>query len=314
MTDQSGRPETGTTHTRAGVVYAVLAAASAGLLLFLPVTLLGYSFYVVAAVARGEGLAWQSVVAMSYALVGIPALLSLFLLLIPYMLFLAAGRRLGTRQAVMWVGGLLVGWHAGAAAIWAWNSTSGFTRAAVGDGLWYPFAFGVAAVVILIATVVAEKRAVGAAVALVGVLAVALVGLVAVLVAVWGSPLRIPLGAQEVHIVVTESAVRLHPATVHAGDVYFVVDEPDDPTGHAGFAFVSRGYGAQCCEDPLPMGDNDVARLAQGDYQGTAIEGGWGNQAKLTLREGNYVFLIAGPGVDQPGVPPVSMAVLEVLP
>jgi len=26
------------------------------------------------------------------------------------------------------------------------------------------------------------------------------------------------------------------------------------------------------------------------------------------------VFLIAGPGVDQPGVPPVSMAVLEVLP
>lgn len=62
------------------------------------------------------------------------------------------------------------------------------------------------------------------------------------------------------------------------------------------------------------MSDDDVARLAHGDYQGTAIEGGWGSGAKLTLLEGNYTFLIPGPGGDRPGVPPMSMAVLEVLP
>lgn len=313
MTDPRGIPETGTARRRAGPAFALLAAGSAALLLFLPVMMLGYTISVAVSVMRGEGLAWQSVVAMSYALVGIPALLSLFLLLIPYRLFRAAGRRLGTRQAVLWVGGLLVGWHAGMAAIWAWSATSGFARAAVGEGLWYPFAFGVAAVVILIATVVAEKRAVGAAVALAGLLAVAIAGLVAVVVMGWGSGPTIPPGAQVVHIVVTEE-VQLDPATVHAGEVYFVVEEPDDRTGHAGFTFVSRGYGGHCCKDPLPMSDDDVARLAHGDYQGTAIEGGWGSGAKLTLLEGNYTFLIPGPGGDRPGVPPMSMAVLEVLP
>jgi hypothetical protein len=301
-------------HTRAGVVYAVLAAASAGLLLFLPVLLLAYSFGVVAAVARGEGLAWQSSVAMTYTFIGIPAVLGLLLLFIPYALFRAADRRLGTRQAVRWVGSVLAVLSAGVALIWAWEAFSGPKPVLEGDEIWYAVAFGVAAVVTLIATVVAEKRAASAAVALAGVLAVALVGLVAVLVAAWGTPLRIPRDAQEVHIVVTDSAVPLEPATVRAGDVYFIVDEPDDPTGHAGFTFVSRGYGGHCCEDPLPMSDDDVARLAQGDYQGTAMEGGWGNEAKFTLREGNYVFVIAGPGGELPGVPPMSMAVLEVVP
>lgn len=123
--------------------------------------LLGYTISVLVSVLSGEYLAWQSVVLLSYALVGIPALLSLFLLVIPSALFRAADRRLGTRQAVAWVGGLLVVWHAGVAAIWAWDATSGFRRTAGGDGLSYPLAFGVAAVAILIATVVAEKRAEG---------------------------------------------------------------------------------------------------------------------------------------------------------
>jgi hypothetical protein len=39
MTDQGETPDAGTTSTRAGVVYAMLAAASAALLLFLPVLL-----------------------------------------------------------------------------------------------------------------------------------------------------------------------------------------------------------------------------------------------------------------------------------
>jgi hypothetical protein len=108
--------------------------------------------------------------------------------------------------------------------------------------------------------------------------------------------------------------VGLSPDTVRAGEVYFIVDEPDDPSGHAGFTFVSRGYPGMGGGDPEPMSDEDVARLAQGDYQGTALEGGWAGQARYTLREGNYVFLLFGPRGDQPGVPPLSMAVLEVLP
>jgi hypothetical protein len=36
----------------------------------------------------------------------------------------------------------------------------------------------------------------------------------------------IPAGAQVVHVFATESEVRLEPATVHAGDVYLVLDEP----------------------------------------------------------------------------------------
>jgi len=285
----------------------------------------------VAAVARGEGLAWQSGIGMSYFFIGIPAAVGLVLLLIPYALFRAAGRRVGSRQAVRWVGGLLVIWNAGVALIHVGSALSATGPTADPAAIWYAVAYGIAAVVILAAIVVVERRAKGAAVALGGALAIGLVGLVAAVVAVWGTPLRIPTGAQQVHIVVTASAVRLEPAIVHAGDVYFTVDEPDDPSGHAGFTFVSRGSapdfegtlppagelapdGNPLGADPQPMSDDDVARLAQGDYQGTFLQGGWGGQAKFTLREGNYVFLIEGPGGGLPGVPPMSMAVLEVLP
>lgn len=313
MTDQPGTPEAVATPSRAGQVYAVLGAILAGLLLFLPVLLVGFSFYVVAAVARGEGLGWQSGVAMTYVFIGIPAFIGLVLLVIPYALFRASARRIGRRQAVRWVGGGLVVWHAGVALMWAWNAIAGSPAGAV-DAIWYALAFGLAAVVSLIATVVVERETRGAALALFGAVATGLVALVVAVAAVWGTPLRIPPDAQEVHIVVTESAVTLEPATVHAGDVYFIVDEPADPAGHAGFTFVSRGVPGQVGEDPLPLSDEEVTRIAQGDYQGTAMGGGWGGEAKFTLREGNYVFLIAGAGGEVPGVPPQSMAVLEVLP
>lgn len=58
------------------------------------------------------------------------------------------------------------------------------------------------------------------AVPLVGLLAVALVGC-----GLGQTP--IPPGAQQVHVVVTESEVRLDPATVHAGDVWVVLDTPE---------------------------------------------------------------------------------------
>ena len=309
MTDHSGTPEAGMTHTRAGLAYAVLAAASTALLLFLPVLLLGNTMSVVASVMRGDVVAWQSSVDMTYVFVGIPALLSLFLLVIPYSLFQAAGRRLGTRRATRWVGGLLVAWNAGVALIWARAATSGFSPAMERPEVWYTVAFTIAGIVMLIATVGADKRVVSAAVALFGVLAV---GLGVALVAVWGSPPRIPPGAQTVHVVITASEVRLDPGTVHGGVVYFVVEGPDDAAGHVEFTFVSAGYGSQCCDAPLPLSDDAVDRLAQGDNQGTGAEGGWRTYAKFTLLEGNYAFL-TGEG-DQPGVPPQSIAVLEVLP
>jgi hypothetical protein len=309
MTNHGETPEPGTSPTRAGVVYAVLAAVTAGLLLFLPVLLLGITMSVVASVARGEGLAWQSVVAMTYAFIGIPALLALVLLFPPYALFGAAGRRLGNGRATRLVGGLLVTWHAGVALLWTGVAMSALTPATERPEVWYAVAFGIAAAVILVAIVVAEQRAVRAAVALSGGLAVALVALVVVLVSVWGTPPRIAADAQVVHVVITASEVRVDPATVHGGEVHFMVEGADGPADHVGFTFVSAGYAQDAT--PLPLSDAALARLARGDYQRTGMEGGWGNYATFTLLEGNYAFLT---GPDQPGVPPQSMAVLEVLP
>ena len=103
---------------------------------------------------------------------------------------------------------------------------------------------------------------------------------------------------------------------MRAGDVYFVTEGATDSGGHGEFEFVSAGYGSQCppCETPLPISDEAVARLAQGDYQGTAIEGGWGGYAKFALLEGKYAFVIAGSEGEAPGIPPDSIAVLEVTP
>jgi hypothetical protein len=310
MNDQGGPPQPGT--TRAGVLYAMLAAASAALLLFLPVLLLGITMSVVASVERGEIVAWQSNVAMTYVFIGIPALATLVLLFIPSALFARARRRLGDRRAIRLVGGLLVAWHVGVALLWIRAAVSAFTPATERPEIWYAVAFGIAAIVTLIAIIVADRQAMRAAVALVGGLGVALIALVLMLISVWGSPPRIAADAQVVHVVVTASEVHLDPATVHAGQVYFLVEGPDDPAEHAGFAFVSAGYAED--SSPLPMTDRAVERLSRGDYQGTGIESGWGKYATYRLREGNYAFLVAGPEGDLPSVPPQSMAVLEVLP
>lgn len=81
-----GTPGALAADNQAGFLFALGAAASAAVLLFLPVVLLGYSAYLLAALISGEALAWQSSVAMTYTFVGIPTLVSVVLLFLPYLL------------------------------------------------------------------------------------------------------------------------------------------------------------------------------------------------------------------------------------
>lgn len=135
---------------------------------------------------------------------------------------------------------------------------------------------------------------------------------------------------------VTASEVRLDPATVHAGDVYLVLDGPVQSV-----SFVQRKRTE--AETPGPLSDDDLARLAHGDPQGTFIDamsegcsdsqraedrgqmGPCGNVYKVVLVEGKYAILGPGwtlqetepssdPTAGPPGLLPRFMAVLEVLP
>lgn len=137
----------------------------------------------------------------------------------------------------------------------------------------------------------------------------------------------IPAGAQQVHIVVAESEVRLNPATVRAGDLYVVLDTP-----LSSVAFVERKRTA--AEIPGPMSDDDLARLALGDTQGTSIGvfddtgcsdqqraedrgmlGVCGNVFMVVVSAGKYAFLTDDPAGRSGGLrPPRAIAVLEVLP
>jgi hypothetical protein len=136
----------------------------------------------------------------------------------------------------------------------------------------------------------------------------------------------IPSGAQEVHVGVVGTNVRLDPATVHAGDVYVVLDTPGSSV-----QFAQRMRSA--AETPGPLTDEDLERLAEGDTQGTAI-GGFddlgcsadqraedrgrmgpcGNVFRLVLPPGKYAFFSEDLEADPPGGDPRSIAVLEVVP
>jgi hypothetical protein len=153
-------------------------------------------------------------------------------------------------------------------------------------------------------------------------------------------PERIPIpsGAQVVHVSISESEVRLEPATVRAGDVYLVLDEP----ANGGFGFVSRSAGPDTFG---PLSDDDLERLAHGDTEATAMDGvdaggcspeqdaasrgqmgPCGNVMQAVVAPGKYAILGPGwteqmtePRIDPtapPGgfVPPSSMGILEVVP
>ena len=138
----------------------------------------------------------------------------------------------------------------------------------------------------------------------------------------------IPPGAQQVHVVGTPTEVRLGPSTVHAGDVYFVME---------GSVLFFQHSAAVQGEQSGPMSEDDLTRLAQtGDTfhtsSGVLSPGYGGNVNKFTLLPGKYAFLPVAEG-EYPGadlmareelcnrdaracaaLPPLPMTVLEVLP
>jgi hypothetical protein len=136
----------------------------------------------------------------------------------------------------------------------------------------------------------------------------------------------VPAGAQLVAVSATGSEVRLDPATVRAGDVYVVLETPGSSVG-----FVQGKSTA--AERPGPLTDEDLARLAHGDTQGTEI-GGFddtgcspeqraedrgrmgpcGNVFKLVLEAGRYAFFAGDLDGAPPGDHSGSIAILEVLP
>ena len=148
-----------------------------------------------------------------------------------------------------------------------------------------------------------------------------LIPLVLVLAACQPPPVQIPPGAEVVHVSLTDDSVRLAPATVRAGDVYFVIDGPG-----TGFSLVRRLVAPDA--DPTGMTREEIDQVARGDYQSTMLEGfavscapdawtperqwqGCRANSMVTLTEGLYAIL-GGEG-EEPGVPPV-MDVLEVTP
>ena len=133
-------------------------------------------------------------------------------------------------------------------------------------------------------------------------------------------PVVIPAGAEVVRVTASDEEVRLTPETAAAGDVYLVLEGPNQ-----GIEFVSRLVDPDA--SPEGMTQAEIDRVAAGDYQSTMLEGfsvtcaadewtdaqqweGCGENVKLTLAPGLYAVL-ASP--DEPGVAPV-MAVLEVTP
>jgi hypothetical protein len=123
----------------------------------------------------------------------------------------------------------------------------------------------------------------------------------------------IPPGAQQVHVVATVTEVHVNPVTVRAGEVYLVLDLPQPGVQLE----LMRGSASAGVSGPLS--DADLARLAQNaDAGGISSESlsvsCCGTVYRETLAAGKYAFLLRDPKVTQPGLQPVSIAVLEVTP
>jgi len=142
----------------------------------------------------------------------------------------------------------------------------------------------------------------------------------------------IPPGAQQVHLTGTATEVRLEPATVHAGDVYFVVDGSATLVWHASGDLVDGQL-----LNIQGLSDDELDRLARtGDLSQTGISemgaGYAGNVLKWTLPAGKYAFVPVRSGAHPDGLlteraalcstdpdacsrlPLLPLTVLEVLP
>jgi len=98
-------------------------------------------------------------------------------------------------------------------------------------------------------------------------IAASLVGLLLSLIAGCGqSQVTVPPGGQLVHLVATETEVKLDVASVRAGDVFVQLDDPADG---GSFTFVERKVAAD--DNPGPLTDDDLERVAHGDTRGTSI-------------------------------------------
>ena len=143
----------------------------------------------------------------------------------------------------------------------------------------------------------------------------------ATLLAGCGCSSPVPSGAQILHVAVGPNDIRLSPATVHAGDVYIVMDVPCTSVGLA--------WRSQGSVEVTPLTDDDIARLRKGDFQDTGSTGfesgdcsspaaspnGYrfgecGNAENWPLGAGKYAFFLQGPD----GITPRVVTVLEVVP
>ncbi len=129
--------------------------------------------------------------------------------------------------------------------------------------------------------------------------------------------ITIPPEAQQVHVVVDGDTVGLQPATARAGDVYLVLDNPDNPDSPgANVIFIGRMTAPD--ETPGPLTDDQLDRIVHGDMFQTSGESGFGTVTKLALAPGKYLFVTDDPMelAESSGgvVPQGSMAVLHVLP
>lgn len=144
-----------------------------------------------------------------------------------------------------------------------------------------------------------------------------LVGALCLVVGCFPGPISVPPGAQEVHVGVSGDKVTLEPATVRAGDVYLVLDDP-------GTNVVLVQAMAAAEETPGPLSDDDLERVSAGDTFHTNITGGfangapYGNVSRLVLAAGKHAFLADAPEslAERYGgrIPAESLAVLQVLP
>lgn len=125
-------------------------------------------------------------------------------------------------------------------------------------------------------------------------------------------PITVPVGGQEVHAAVNGDTVHLTPTTVHAGDVYLVLD---NPMTDVVLVELSSATG----ESPGPLSDDDLDRIVHGDEQYTSQTSGfanseqYGNVSRLVLAPGKYLFRVCD-AVPGGRIPPQCMAVLQVLP